>query len=797
MSRTAENQPEEVSLWEILHTKTVSSFGLNEIRSIVRQVATAFQNPQNSHGILTPARIQLLVGRNQEQKVTSTEFSRVGDFHVDSCRHFRWYMAPETLLGSRTTETSHVWSLACIVAEMFLGFPFYNGFSDYEMIWNMTQTHGDFPDHLLKAGSKTKEFYFRGHNNQWLLKSAREYGRKIPKDVKYVSPDDFRRHQQKSGICSETEQTHLEQFIDLFLQMLVLDPAKRIPLHRVLRHPFVAGNRDLPRSSGGNFNTIKAQQPPPSSTMMDGIESKLSTVWIIGSGYYINGAHHTADQLFGENLGLNAKVTWIGRVNMRWVDVLTCFNTEVSQQRSSPDILVLHVGSNDLGNSNVSDLCCEMLKDLKHLNDSFPKMKIAYSLITPRLTWGKFDPMKINEDRSTVNKNVQLKARSFSGVVIEHPKLTPFESDLFKLDGIQFTSKGFEKFVSSIRDTIKQTLKQNFPRGQSQPQSNDYTPSVPHVHHGLKRKSSESKLSGPEKKRKTCEEEQRPENKKPVLKRKDRSEDLESPPKKRKVTGDNNSQNPAVVSEGKPESEGGHADSPATVAQPQNTSDSLDVNVQLDSPPTTRPPDIWIVGSSYISQAQLAADDSFGKRLNSKVKWIGIRDLGWMDAVDKVHQTALEEDGPPEVLVIHADGSELGKMHPTVIASQMTQDLKHLKEMYPQMKTALSLIIPRRNWGVGNPAVMEKHRTCLNDIMKGYADLFNVVVEHKNLVPADEKIYQRDGVRLTPQGNQLFLKNISTAIKECLREEQEWMTYSLDRPFSERDFLKCLEQTAT
>ncbi|XP_036068963.1 uncharacterized protein LOC118599030 [Oryzias melastigma] len=389
-------------------------------------------------------------------------------------------MAPETLLGSWNTEKSHVWSLGCIVAEMFLGFPLYSGASNYEVIRNITQNCGHFPDHLLINGSITKEFYFKSKTNEWVLKTPTECGVKISKDVKIVTPDIFRKHLQKLGFYNRKQQMNLENFIDLINRMLLLDPERRIPFRQVMQHPFVRGNRDLPRVSTGNVHNVTRQEIPSSSAKKEkkdlschyGKERKQSAVWIIGSGYYISGAQHTANQCFGENLGLNAKITWIGKVDMRWKNVLDTFNREVSRQRSSPDILVLHVGSNDLGNINVCDLTSEMVKDLIHLHNTFPRMKIAYSFITPRMTWAKFNPMKINADRIRVNRTMKLNAEKFNGCVIEHPDLTPFEKALFKTDGVQFSSKGFEMFVSSIRGAIEKTLNTTFPRGKLQPQSN-------------------------------------------------------------------------------------------------------------------------------------------------------------------------------------------------------------------------------------------------------------------------------------------------------------------------------------
>uniref|UniRef100_A0A3B3H4X1 Protein kinase domain-containing protein n=1 Tax=Oryzias latipes TaxID=8090 RepID=A0A3B3H4X1_ORYLA len=846
------DQPEKCSLWKLLHTKEVSSFKLNQIRSILRRVATAFQDPQYADGILTPERIQVVVKRNQRQQVISTKFSGVENLPLDSCQHFRWYMAPETLLGLETTEKSHVWSLACIVAEMFLGSPFYTANSDFEMIRNITKTHGRFPDHLLNAGSKTKDFYFKTLKKQWLLRTPKEDRNRILKDVSCVSADDFRKHQQKSGICSETKQMKLEQFIDLFKRMQLLDPANRIALHQVLQHPFVAGNTDLPRSSVGNVTSFTGQQNLSSSEKIkekdtpcqSGKERKLPTVWIMGSEYYINGAQKTANECYGENFGLDSKINWIGKVNMRWRDVFDHFKSEVSQQRSIPDILILHVGSNDLGNTNVSDLLCQMVKDLKWLHDNFPTMKIGYSFITPTSIRGT---EKIDNDRIRINKTIQSSVELFNGFVIEHPRLIPF-SHLFKSNGIHFTIEGFEMFVSSIYDRLEQILNSTFSGGQPQstsvphilpkvqvPTPEKETPSKEFVNGmsatvrqlemetslpkhkkcNLKRKhisesDSESYLPAPKIIRKIClkfttenaqsppEDEHWPNKKKPLLKRKRSSEEPPSPVKKIKLIYEN-------VSEDELGFESPFASSPETVIQPEEMEEDT-CSITSDSSPTTQThhligaPDVWIVGSQYISNAKHAAvDESFGKSLhsNSNVKWIGSKHSAWKDIVKAVHQTISKESGPPEVLVIHTEGEELGTIPPAVIASQMAEDLRVLKEKYPQMNVALSLIIPRRHWRFGNPAHMNKLRTSVNKMIKEYTDLFDVVVEHENLVPAEQNIYLPDGVNLTKRGSQVFLNNIWTAIKTLLPEEQPDLITSFLDDFSERDFLNWVNQMIT
>ncbi|XP_024142622.1 uncharacterized protein LOC112155316, partial [Oryzias melastigma] len=203
-------------------------------------------------------------------------------------------------------------------------------------------------------------------------------------------------------------------------------------------------------------------------------------VWIIGSEHYITGAKQSTKECYGENFELNVTVSWIGKAKLRWRDVLSLFYMEMSRQRSAPDVLVLHAGTNDMGNTDVSELVNTMLKDLTHLHGAYPNMKIVYSWITPRSKWGKFKVDQINEDRKTVNKTIEQNAGLFNGVVIKHERLKPSAGFLFQENGIHFSNEGFEMFVCSIHDTIEQILNQASSREQSQPQSNDGTTSAPH-----------------------------------------------------------------------------------------------------------------------------------------------------------------------------------------------------------------------------------------------------------------------------------------------------------------------------
>lgn len=43
--------------------------------------------------------------------------------------------APEIILGLPFCEAIDMWSLGCVIAELFLGWPLYPGASEYDQVW--------------------------------------------------------------------------------------------------------------------------------------------------------------------------------------------------------------------------------------------------------------------------------------------------------------------------------------------------------------------------------------------------------------------------------------------------------------------------------------------------------------------------------------------------------------------------------------------------------------------------------------------------------------------------------------
>jgi len=72
-----------------------------------------------------------------------------------------------------------MWSLGCVIAELFLGWPLYPGSSEYDQIRYISQTQGVPNDYMLNAATKTKRFFTRHVHDQsygsfWRLKVCLE-----------------------------------------------------------------------------------------------------------------------------------------------------------------------------------------------------------------------------------------------------------------------------------------------------------------------------------------------------------------------------------------------------------------------------------------------------------------------------------------------------------------------------------------------------------------------------------------------------------------------------------------------
>ncbi|KAG7214870.1 hypothetical protein INR49_005139 [Caranx melampygus] len=281
----------EQNLYDFLKQNKFSPLPLKIIRPILLQVATALKKLKSLgliHADLKPENIML----------------------VDPSRQ----PAPEIILGLPFCEAIDMWSLGCVIAELFLGWPLYPGALEYDQIRYISQTQGLPAEHLLNKGTKTSRFFSKESDSpyaSWRLKTTEEHeketGLKSKEARKYIFSclDDIAHVNlvlSPDNSDMQAEKADRREFVSLLKTMLLIDAEDRTVPSNVLNHPFLTMTHllDYPHSNhvqssfrimdmchsrptnavfdALNQNTIHFSRPPVAPTASSGLPLGYSNI---------------------------------------------------------------------------------------------------------------------------------------------------------------------------------------------------------------------------------------------------------------------------------------------------------------------------------------------------------------------------------------------------------------------------------------------------------------------------------------------------------------------------------------
>ncbi|CAJ0968546.1 unnamed protein product [Ranitomeya imitator] len=288
----------EQNLYDFLKQNKFSPLPLKYIRPVLQQVGTALMKLKSLgliHADLKPENIMLVDPSRQPYRVKVIDFGSASHVSKAVCSTYlqsRYYRAPEIILGLPFCEAIDMWSLGCVIAELFLGWPLYPGASEYDQIRYISQTQGLPAEYLLSSGTKTTRFFNRDGDSPyplWRLKTpddhesetginprrpestsstawmiwhsfmaALEVSMDRPLLLVVVCPVLLTAPSLQVNMTSDLEGSDMlvekadrREFIDLLKKMLTIDADKRITPIETLNHPFVTMTHllDFPHSS--------------------------------------------------------------------------------------------------------------------------------------------------------------------------------------------------------------------------------------------------------------------------------------------------------------------------------------------------------------------------------------------------------------------------------------------------------------------------------------------------------------------------------------------------------------------
>lgn len=235
-----------LSVFDFMKDNNYQPYPMDQVRHISYQVCKAVRflhHNQLTHTDLKPENI-LFVSSDYDvmynpkrkgssrkkdlRKVKNTDI-RLIDFgsatfdheHHSTIVSTRHYRAPEVILELGWSQSCDVWSIGCIMFELYTGYTLFQTHDNREHLAMMERILGSLPYRMAK---KTKSGYFWHGRLEWDHQSlAGKYVRENCKPLYRYLMGDGDEHRQ---------------LFDLIEKMLEYDPIHRITMDEVIKHPF-------------------------------------------------------------------------------------------------------------------------------------------------------------------------------------------------------------------------------------------------------------------------------------------------------------------------------------------------------------------------------------------------------------------------------------------------------------------------------------------------------------------------------------------------------------------------------
>uniref|UniRef100_A0AAY5K959 Protein kinase domain-containing protein n=1 Tax=Esox lucius TaxID=8010 RepID=A0AAY5K959_ESOLU len=257
----------EKNLYQLLKENGFMPMAIRNIRTITCQIIKALVKLKELaiiHADLKPENVMVVDHCRHPFRVKLIDFGSASilnevRFVKEPYIQSRFYRSPEILLGLPFCEKVDMWSLGCVMAELFLGWPLYPGDSEFDQVCYICETQGLPGAHLLNAASKAHLFFQlttdRGENH-WQLRSNRQrpplsadgrtQGKESTDRRKYIlsSLDQLEtmefteRDPENEDVAAEVVDRH--SMVQLLKQMLTLDSHQRIGPSAASQHPFIS-----------------------------------------------------------------------------------------------------------------------------------------------------------------------------------------------------------------------------------------------------------------------------------------------------------------------------------------------------------------------------------------------------------------------------------------------------------------------------------------------------------------------------------------------------------------------------
>ncbi|PLN76932.1 dual-specificity tyrosine-phosphorylation regulated kinase [Aspergillus taichungensis] len=247
-----------VNLYELIKQNQFRGLSTTLVRVFAQQLLNALSLLNKAHLIHCDLKPENILLKNLESPIIKViDFGSACDERqtVYTYIQSRFYRSPEVLLGLPYSSAIDMWSLGCIVVELFLGLPLFPGSSEYNQVCRIVEMMGLPPTWMLEMGKQSGEFFEKTQDEfgrkTYRLKSLEQYSRehntKEQPSKKYFQASTLeeiirsypmpRKNMKPAEI--ERELNNRVAFIDFVRGLLTINPLERWSPQQAKLHPFI------------------------------------------------------------------------------------------------------------------------------------------------------------------------------------------------------------------------------------------------------------------------------------------------------------------------------------------------------------------------------------------------------------------------------------------------------------------------------------------------------------------------------------------------------------------------------
>ncbi|KAI1948559.1 serine/threonine protein kinase, CMGC, dual-specificity [Ophidiomyces ophidiicola] len=222
-----------INLYEFIKAHDFRGFSLKLIRRFTKQILSTLvllHTKRVVHCDLKPENILLVNPLQSGIRVIDFGSSCFENEKVYTYIQSRFYRSPEVILGMSYGMPIDMWSLGCILAELFTGYPLFPGENEQEQLACIMEVFGPPEKHVIEKSTRRKLFFDSTGKPRDVVSSKGRRRKPSSKNLRHVLK------------CDDAA------FLDFLARCLRWDPARRLSPHDAMNHEFVTGMKFNPRS---------------------------------------------------------------------------------------------------------------------------------------------------------------------------------------------------------------------------------------------------------------------------------------------------------------------------------------------------------------------------------------------------------------------------------------------------------------------------------------------------------------------------------------------------------------------